>query len=139
MTQWFNGTGVKLLNCADFQNTEPWKLKTKRCALVLFFADWCGHCQDFKPEYVKFADCAQFVRVYAVNTDKNSELMNRMNNSAAPMQVKGYPTIWLYKDGQPIKEYSGARSFQGLLKAAKKLCNEKCKCDKRAMLKHKKL
>jgi thiol-disulfide isomerase/thioredoxin len=130
MTDWFDKTNVKMLNGADFENDEPWKLKDKRCAVILFFADWCGHCKNLKPDYVKFADEAQFVRVHAVDTDKESELMARLSKKG-PVKVTGFPTIWLYKEGEPMKKaYDGPRTSEGLMKAAKKVCNEKCTCDK---------
>lgn len=128
MNDWFNNTCIELLTCADFDNKEPWKLKNKRCAFVLFYADWCGHCQNLKPEYIKFADIAQFIKVYAVNSDSQSELLEKLK-SKGPVQIQGFPTIWLYVDGEPFKEYSGARTWQELLKEAFELCNSKCKCD----------
>lgn len=134
MADWFNGTLVKLLTGANFDDKEPWRLKDKRCAFILFFADWCGHCQDFKPEYIKFADIAQFMRVHAVDTGAESTLMGRLETEGSPVKILGFPTVWIYHNGEPYEEYDGERSWQGLLKKAKDICNEKCKCDKKKKL-----
>jgi len=128
MAEWFDGTLVKLLTGADFQDKEPWKLKSKRCAFVLFFADWCGHCKDFKPEYIKFADIAQFMRVHAVDTQAEATLMDRLDDS--PVDISGFPTVWIYRNGEPYEEYNGPRTWQGLLKRAQEICNEGCNCEK---------
>ena len=128
MTNWFDGTLVKLLNGAHFQDKEPWKLKDDRCAFILFFADWCGHCKDLKPEYINFADIAQFIRVYAVDTDCETTLMERLSDENSPVQIEAFPTVWIYRNGEPYKEYDGPRTWQGLLKEAKIACNENCTC-----------
>lgn len=131
MTDWFEDTLVKPLTGADFSDEKAWILKNPRCAFILFFADWCGHCQNFKPEYIKFADIAQFIHVHAINTDAEENLMRRLGTKKSRVQIEGFPTVWIYKDGEPLEEYSGPRTWQALLKKAKDVCNEHCKCDKK--------
>ena len=130
MTKWFENTSVKLINGSDFQDKEPWNLRDSRCAFILFFANWCGHCENLKPEYIKFADIAQFIRVYAVDSEAESALMERLKNKNSPVQIRGFPTVWIYNNGKPLQEYSGNRTWQALLQKAKNVCNENCKCDK---------
>ena len=126
----FKNTCVKMLSGADFDNKEPWKLRSPRCSLVLFFADWCGHCQNLKPTFIDFADMAQFCTVAAVDSQANADLLNKIQAKASPIKIKGYPTIWMYKDGKPLKEYNGERTKQALLKAAMTLCDKSCSCHK---------
>lgn len=128
MAEWFDGTLVKLLSGADFRDDEPWKLKKDRCAFILFFAEWCGHCQDFKPEFIKFADIAQFIKVYAVDTEVEKSLMEKLDSS--PVKIEGFPTVWIYKQGEPFEEYDGKRTWQALLSKAKDVCDEQCDCEK---------
>lgn len=126
----YKDSSVKLLTGADFQDRQPWKLRDSRCAFVLFFAEWCGHCQNFKPEYIKFADVAQFIRVYAVDTGDESTLLKKLSdNKLSPVKITGFPTVWIYSHGKPLKEYDGPRSWQALLSEAKKVCHENCGCD----------
>lgn len=123
---------VRLLGAADFQDEEPSKLKSKRCHAVLFFANWCGHCRDLKPIYSDFADTALFIKVAAVDTDANANLMKNINKSAKigreKAEIRGFPTIWFYKAGEPVLEYQGDRNTQSLVATARQICNEKCKC-----------
>ena len=127
MVDWFENTSVKLINGSYFEDEKPWLLRDKRCAFILFFADWCGHCKNLKPEYIKFADVTQFMRVYAVDSDANNTLLEKLRDS--PVKIQGFPTIWIYHNGEPYKEYDGKRTWQELLKTAKQVCNEKCECD----------
>jgi thiol-disulfide isomerase/thioredoxin len=126
MTDWFDNTLVKTLTASDFENKIPSELKDKRCAFVLFFADWCGHCRDFKPEYIKFADLAQFFKAYAVDSVANENLLKKIKSQ---VPIQGFPTIWIYKKGKPLRVYTGPRTSQGLLTEARKVCSEKCNCD----------
>ena len=130
MTDWFENTLVKPLTGADFEDKESWKLRDKRCAFILFFADWCGHCKNFKPEYISFADVAQFIRIHAIDADSEKTLMTKINDENSPMSIEGFPTVWIYKNGEPYREYNGKRTWQALLSEAKKVCDEGCTCEK---------
>ena len=117
MTALFDSThSVKKLTGADFENFHPWKLKKKGCAVVLFYANWCGHCQQFKSEYVKFADMSQFVNVYAVDSDAQQGLLKAQKAAPhSPVKIQGFPTIWMYKGGSPHHEYTGERTVGALV------------------------
>lgn len=129
MTDWFDGTMVQMLHGEDFNNKKPTNLKSPNTAIILFFADWCGHCKNLKPEYIKFAEKAGFINVYAVDSDSNKNLLTRMSKQRDdPVNIRGYPTVWIYQDGKPWKEYTGAHTWQGLLQAAMHICSDgKCK------------
>lgn len=76
--------------------------------LVEFYAPWCGHCQQLKPEYLKLAKgLGDVVNVAAVNADEHKELAQRYS-------IQGFPTIKLmYVDGSgKIKSiaYNGGRT-----------------------------
>lgn len=89
------------------QSTFDTKLKSG-IWLVEFYAPWCGHCQQLKPEYLKLAKgLHDVVHVGAVNADEYKELAQRYS-------IQGFPTIKLmYTDGSgKIKSvsYNGART-----------------------------
>ena len=127
----FRGSLVKTLTGADFDDKTPWTLRNEnRCCFILFYAEWCGHCQTLKPDYVKFADVAQFIQVYAVDSDEQATLMKRLQQKESPVHIQGFPTIWMYSDGKPMEEYTGKRTTPALLTAAQKFCHEKCTCAK---------
>ena len=78
--------------------------------ILFVYADWCGHCQAFKPEWNKFEKiCKEGGNTCkAINGDENQELAKKYN-------IEGYPTILKCdKDGNKIEEYGGPRSAQGL-------------------------
>jgi thiol-disulfide isomerase/thioredoxin len=78
---------------------------------VMYYADWCGHCQRAKPEFQKLGSKLTIgeknVKVVSVNAEENQDAM-------AGKDIKGYPTIHLYcPKGNLVKEYSGDRSKEG--------------------------
>ena len=81
---------------------------------VMYFADWCGHCQRTKPTFqklgVKQTIGGKTVDVVMVNHDKDPD--------AAPkgVEIRGYPTIHLYNpSGGLAAEYMGDRSEEDML------------------------
>jgi protein disulfide-isomerase-like protein len=81
--------------------------------VVLFYADWCGHCKKIKPVWEKAAEKVnkEDKRMIMVNCgdDKkgDSDMMSKYN-------IKGYPTIMIFEDGEH-KEYNGERTLEDLL------------------------
>ena len=73
-------------------------------SLVLFYADWCGHCKKMKPEWEKFENgqYGKYCKKYE-SKDITSEMSERYG-------VQGYPTILLLKDGEVVQKYEGERN-----------------------------
>ena len=95
--------------------------------MVLFYASWCGHCHNLIPDYIKFADKAQFLHVYAIEHDSNKSFYDKLKDT--PLTIEGFPTIYLFKDGKPVEEYNGERNVQSLMSKSMLFCNTECKCD----------
>lgn len=77
--------------------------------LVLFYADWCGHCQKFMPEWdeqVTPEVTPLGVQVIRVNVGGNSPEEEALKTE---YNVKGFPTIVYIKNGTAM-EYDGPRS-----------------------------
>lgn len=76
--------------------------------VVLFYADWCGHCKKLKPVWDKAAEQVnkEEKRMLKVNCDGDVDVSN--------YDIKGYPTILIFEDGEH-KEYNGERTLEDLL------------------------
>lgn len=97
----------------DESNFDKLVTKSDDIWIVEFFAPWCGHCQQFAPEYSKAATALKgIVKVGAVNADDHKSLSSRFG-------VRGFPTIKIFTPGKKDGEdYRGGRTAQGLAEAA---------------------
>ncbi len=96
---------VVMLKKGDFDDNL--KLNKKGKFVILYFADWCGHCQHLKPDYQNLADNANGFTVAAVNSDNDDDLIKMIQSKGdkAEYQVQGYPTIVSYYDGKYFSTY----------------------------------
>ena len=91
-------------------------LSSHPSVLVMFYAPWCGHCKRAKPHFVSAAAKlkAEGVegKVAAVDCTVNRKLSQRF-------EVKGFPTIKYFKDGQMAFDVGEAREEASILKFMK--------------------
>ena len=101
----FMGRSVKL----DESSFERHLRRNDVPVAVDFWAPWCGPCQLMAPAYEEAA--AQLepdVRLAKVNTEEMPQL-------AAQYEIRGIPTIILFKKGQEIDRRIGAVNLQQLV------------------------
>lgn len=76
-------------------------LNQDKAVLVDFFAEWCVPCKMMSPILKEVKDAlGETISILKVDVDKNQSL-------ATNYQVKGVPTLILFKNGKQVWRQSG--------------------------------
>ncbi len=79
--------------------------------VVDFWAPWCGPCKIVGPTIEALAkDYEEKVKVGKLNVDENPE-------TASKYGVMSIPTVFIFKNGQPVKTLVGAQGKESYQKA----------------------
>jgi thiol-disulfide isomerase/thioredoxin len=84
--------------------------------IILYYANWCPHCQTMKPEWNKFTD--KLKNNKSVNV---AEVESEFMDSISPEHknnMQGYPTIVGCNQGKKIADYNGPRTSDDMIKFA---------------------
>jgi thiol-disulfide isomerase/thioredoxin len=105
------------INVTNAQKANEFNTKTKKGYwIILYYANWCPHCQTMKPEWNKFTE--KFKNDKSVNVaEVESEFMDTISpeNKA---NVQGFPTIIGCNQGKKIADYNGPRTSDDMIKFA---------------------
>eukprot|EP00794_Sanderia_malayensis_P003727 gene3727-4248_t len=100
---WQETSGDNILHLDDSNFKDS--LKKRKHVLVMFYAPWCGHCKNAKPEIEKAAEAfaddrkVTFAGVDCTVNQQTCELF----------KVTGYPTIRYFNYGKKSFEYPSGR------------------------------
>jgi len=108
-----SGDATLELTDADFDS----KLADIDTALVMFYAPWCGHCKRLKPEFEKSAGdlLANDPPVSLVKVD----CTEGGKDVCGRFEVRGYPTLKIFRNGELSTDYNGPREAAGITKFMK--------------------
>jgi thioredoxin 1 len=95
-------------------NFDDTVLKSSAPVLVDFWAEWCGPCKRLAPTVDALAaDYAGKVTFGKLNVDENP-------NVSFKFQIRGIPTLLLFKDGQVVESVVGLAQKDDLKKVIDK-------------------
>ena len=100
----------------QMKKAKPATKNPQETYVVLFYADWCPHCQHMKPEWEQLKheyennSHIKIIDVESGDSNKN-EIIEELNRKVTPnnIMIDGYPTI-LSVNGNEIDYYRGERS-----------------------------
>uniref|UniRef100_A0A1A9ZP08 Thioredoxin domain-containing protein n=1 Tax=Glossina pallidipes TaxID=7398 RepID=A0A1A9ZP08_GLOPL len=100
-------TNVLFLSDQTFNST----LKRKKHALVMFYAPWCGHCKNTRPEFNAAANAMrEESRIVFAAVD-----CTRDTNVCSNQGVRGYPTLKYFSYLKVKLDYHGGRKREDFI------------------------
>ncbi|MFN8606414.1 MAG: thioredoxin [Vulcanimicrobiota bacterium] len=94
----------------DVASFEQEVLKSDLPVVVDFYADWCGPCKRMEPVLEKVSQAyGGKVKVVKLNSDENQDL-------SLKYQVRGLPTLIVFRAGEEVDRKLGFQSEQDLNK-----------------------
>mmetsp|Transcript_40208 Transcript_40208/g.78582 ORF Transcript_40208/g.78582 Transcript_40208/m.78582 type:complete len:458 (-) Transcript_40208:97-1470(-) len=85
--------------------------------VLIFYAPWCGHCKALLPVLELVAEDTEGV----MNIGKVDCTQKSAKAICKHMEVKGYPTLKVYRHGDGFSEFQGPRTFEGMQQLAMRL------------------
>jgi len=101
---------IRNVNDKDFQ-TEVVDASKSQPVMVDFWAEWCRPCHMLAPTVAEIAqDFSGKLKVVKLNVDENVNAAGRFN-------IRGIPTLLIFKGGQVAEQIVGAVSKEQITKA----------------------
>jgi len=106
----WDSKSVKVLVSSNFVEVA---MKEGKDVLVEFYAPWCGHCKKLAPIWDDLGEhFKDDEKVVIAKIDMSA-------NELTSVQVRGFPTIKLFKADNTVVEYKGGRTLDDFIKFLK--------------------
>lgn len=99
----------------NFESTKLKPTSDKELTMALFYAEWCGHCKNFKPDWEKVKNQLDQTRINGVKINMVSIDCDKEGDLAKQYDVADFPTIKCITKDKVI-EYDEDRSAEAVTK-----------------------
>lgn len=93
------------------ENFEKEVLNSDRIVIVDFWATWCGPCNRLTPVLEKIASENSDIKIAKADIDNEN-----VKELKEKYEIKGYPTMLIFKNGEEVKRILGYREESEILK-----------------------
>ena len=110
-----------------------WGGNHNKVIVVKLWADWCGHCKAFEPEWKQLVNHFSknhnviFEHLEEKGIKKGGMAMLKQKYGNRIKTPEGFPTFYIFRSSDSKKQqpYNGERSFDGMKKEIEKLLMHK--------------
>ena len=106
---------MHIINVTDNNQLRKYNDLVKKVpCIVLFYADWCDHCRNLKPDWINFEKLAreQHKEDDFMIASVNDKFVNKVKGYSS---VLGFPTIYHLINGNREAYYEKQRDIDGLI------------------------
>jgi protein disulfide-isomerase A6 len=94
---------------ARTSGNSPALLKASQPALVLFYADFCGHCKQMMPDFEQAAEEASSKTGVIIAKIESGKLKDMASVSSQLPAINGFPTMCTNYEGNGIQAHVGRK------------------------------
>ena len=105
-----------------FTTTKLTPANANEMNMCLFYTEWCGHCQNFKPEWEKAKKQLDGKKINGVKVNFHEIDCDKEEDLAKEYNVSGYPTVKCIKKDE-VKDYDGERSEDAVVEFCRAECS----------------
>ena len=81
--------------------------------VILYYADWCGHCTTFKPKWEKLKE---YFKNHGIKAEQYEQ---KLIDKSTMDTIKGFPTIKVETNNNELIEYKGEREIEAIINFVK--------------------